>query len=256
MGKVGVQTLSLVIPAYNESKRIKESLHKLQTYFKGQRNVEIILVVEKSSDKTLEFARELVGNDNRFRIVGNKVQKGKGYAVKTGMLKAKGAVVIFMDLDLSTPLTEIPKFLSYLNKHSTTDVLIGNRKHKNSKILKKQSLLRRKMGQIFNFFVQRLAVRGIKDTQCGFKAFRNHVIKPVFQRQTLDGFSFDVEVLLLAQQMGYQIDVHPVQWHNSAESKVRIVRDSLKMLMDLIRVRYLVRQTLRLSPPQRNQKAA
>jgi len=251
----GAPFLSLVIPAYNESKRIEASISDLKSFFQStQHGVEICLVIEKSSDGTAEMAKRLVGDDSRFRVIANDVQKGKGYAVKTGMLAAKGEIVFFMDLDLSTPLAEVFNFLDHFQSHESTDIIIGSRQHAKSQIIKKQHPLRQKMGQTFNFFVQLFAVKGITDTQCGFKAFRARTIQPIFSRQRIDGFSFDVEILLLAKELAYKIDILPVRWVNSPDSKVRIVRDSIKMFFDLLRMKKLVRQTLRAFPVGKVQK--
>jgi dolichyl-phosphate beta-glucosyltransferase len=248
-------TLSLVIPAYNEAKRIERCVSDIKSFFKpGMADVEFLIVVEKSTDGTLELARRMAGNDARFQIIDNQVHRGKGFAVRSGMLRAKGKIVFFMDCDLSTPLVEVLAFLAHFEAHPQTDVLIGSRQHRESQIIKKQHPLRRKMGQVFNFFVQVFAVKGITDTQCGFKAFRGKTVEPIFSRQKMDGFSFDVEILLLAEALGYKIEVLPVKWINSPESKVNIVKDSIKMFLDLLRMKRLVRKTLKTSPVQINAK--
>lgn len=244
--------LSLVIPAYNESKRIGRCISDIKSFFQDRMSgIEVLIVIEKSTDGTLEIARKAVGDDTRFTVIDNQIQKGKGFAVKSGMLKAKGQYVFFMDCDLSTPLVEVLNFLAHLEAHPEVEVLIGSRRHHQSQMIKKQNVIRRKMGQVFNFFVQMFAVKGIRDTQCGFKAFRQHAVQPIFSRQKIDGFSFDVEILLLADFMGFKIDVLGVKWINSPETKVRIVRDSLKMFLDLLRMKAHVRQTLRASPFQK-----
>jgi dolichyl-phosphate beta-glucosyltransferase len=240
-----IPQLSLVIPAYNEERRLPASLVDVKTFF-TKFNVPL---VETSRDKTLEKAREVTRDDPRFIINDNQVHRGKGYAVKTGMLKARGEYVFFMDADLSTPLAEVLKFLGHFAEHPDTDVVIGSRADAKSQVVKRQSLFRQSLGRGFNKFVQLFGIRGIKDTQCGFKAFRGRAVKEIFSRQTLDGFAFDVEVLLLAQKMGFKIDVLPVRWVNSTDSKVRILIDPLKMLIDLLQIRLRVRRTLRARPP-------
>lgn len=237
--------LSIVIPLFNESKRIERSVSDLKTFFSSFAvPIEILLVVEKSDDDTLQKAFDLTIGDPRFRVIANDVHRGKGYAVKTGMLQAQGEVIFFMDLDLSTPLVEVVNFLGQFQSSPKTDIIIGSRQHKKSQILKRQNPMRQKMGQIFNWFVQRLALSGIKDTQCGFKAFRKKVVSPIFCLQTTNGFSFDVEVLLLAKAFNYNIEVLPVRWTNSTESKVRIFRDSFRMFFDLLWMRRRVVKTL------------
>ena len=239
--------LSLVIPAYNEERRLPESIRDLRSFFSTV-PLEILIVVEKSKDRTVELAKKAAGDDARFQVIDNQVHRGKGFAVRSGMLRAKGDIVIFMDADLSTPLAEVLAFLSYFQENPEVDVVIGSRAEAKSQVLQRQNLFRQTLGRGFNRFVQFFGVKGIQDTQCGFKAFRADVCREVFSRQKLDGFAFDVEVLMLAQEMGYRIDVLPVRWVNSADSKVRILIDPLKMLMDLIRTRRIVRRTLREKP--------
>jgi len=134
-------------------------------------------------------------------------------------------------------LDEIHAFLKYFKEHPEIDVLIGNRQHPESDILKSQSWLREKMGQTFNAILRKMVPVTLSDTQCGFKAFRREAAQAIFSRQTIVGFAFDVEVLLLANHLGYKVADLPVRWSNSPESKVHIVRDSLRMLIDTARIR-------------------
>ncbi len=243
-------SISLIIPAYNEERRLPVSLRDIRAFF-GDRvqDIEVLVIVERSTDGTLAAARAAVQGDPRFEIVDNQVHKGKGYAVRCGMLRARGDVVIFMDADLSTPLAEVYAFLAHLSQHPDTHVAIGSREHARSRIMRKQSWLRRNLGRGFNAFVQSLTLRGITDTQCGFKAFRKDAARELFGRQTVDGFAFDVEILMLARELGYKIDVLPVKWVNSPDSKVRIWIDPLKMLWDLLKIRHRVRRSIRARPP-------
>ncbi len=241
-------SLSIVIPAYNEERRLPGTIRDVRSFFARFPQVEVIVVVEKSTDRTVELAKEAAGGDPMIQIVANDVQRGKGYAVKCGMLRARGQFVFFMDADLSTPLAEVLKFLAEFQAQPEVDILIGSRAEAKSQIIKKQSWVRRNMGRSFNRFVQVFGVEGIKDTQCGFKAFRKRAVEPVFSRQTLNGFAFDVEILVLAQMMGFKIQTIPVRWVNSPDSKVRIWLDPFKMLIDLIRIKRLARRTLRARP--------
>lgn len=241
--------VSLVIPAYREERRLPTSIRDIRAFFAAfPLPVEVLVMVEKSPDRTLELGQSTAAGEDRIQVVDNQVQRGKGYAVKSGMLRAQGEIIFFMDADLSTPLAEIFAFLTHFAEHPETDAIIGSRAHAKSQIIKRQSLFRQSLGRTFNRFVQFFGVRGIEDTQCGFKAFRREAAREVFSRQTLDGFAFDVEVLMLAEDMGYKIDVLPVRWVNSPDSKVRIWIDPLKMLWDLIRTRRIVRKTLRERP--------
>ena len=241
------RALSLIVPAYNEERRLPASLRDIQTFCgKFPENaIEILVIVEPSNDRTLELARQAVAGDARFVIVDNKVHRGKGFAVKSGMLKARGELVFFMDADLSTPLSEVFRFIAHFGEHPETAVVIGSRRDRASDIIKRQRWFRQSLGRGFNHFVKLFGVRGIKDTQCGFKAFRFEAAQRVFALQKLDGFAFDVEVLMLASALGYKIDTRPVIWVNSPDSKVRVLIDPLKMLWDLIRIRRLVRRSLR-----------
>jgi dolichyl-phosphate beta-glucosyltransferase len=238
---------TLVIPAYNEERRLPAAIRDIKSFFRDL-PIEILVVVEKSKDRTLKVAREAAGDDARFQIIDNQVHKGKGYAVKSGMLRARGDFVFFMDADLSTPLAEVWKFLAHFSTADKTHVVIGSRAHAQSQIVKKQSWLRRNLGRGFNKFVQVFGVKGIEDTQCGFKAFRAKACREIFSRQTLNGFAFDVEILMIAKALGYEVDVLPVRWVNSPDSKVNILIDPIKMLIDLIRTRRIVQRTMQEKP--------
>jgi dolichyl-phosphate beta-glucosyltransferase len=243
--------LSIVIPAYNEATRLPQSLRRIvEISGSFAFSFEVLVVVEKSTDGTLELARETVAKQENFQIIDNGPQRGKGHAVRSGMLKAAGEYLFYMDADLSVPIGHVLTFLDYFRAHPEVDVLIGNRQHMESRVIRKQSLLRRKMGQTFNRILQSLSLLEIRDTQCGFKAFRKNAAREIFPRQKLDGFAFDVELLMLAKKIGFKIADLPVEWSNSPESKVNILRDSLHMLSDAARVGKLVDRTLRENPPR------
>lgn len=238
--------LSLVIPAYNEARRLPPTLVELARFAQSQPGgVEVLIVVEESPDGTLEIARERARQQADssvcFEVIDGGPQRGKGHAVRTGMLRAQGEFVFYMDADLSVPLSEVPAFLADFEAHPETAVLLGNRQHARSRITKSQAWLRRSMGQIFNAILTALGLAPWHDTQCGFKAFRQEAAQRIFREQRVDGFAFDVEVLLLAKKQGWGIRDLPVEWINSPESKVRIVRDSLRMLWDAIGVRWRMR---------------
>ena len=242
----GAPYLSLVIPAYNEAQRLEACVRSLRGHL-ATANVshEVVLVVERSTDGTLELARQLTAGQAAFRVIGNETQLGKGHAVRCGMLAARGEITFFMDADLSTPLAEITTFLAYFDTHPEVDVLIGNRAHAQSEIMKSQSFVRRTMGQMFNAILRAIVGIRVSDTQCGFKAFRRPACEAIFTHQKLNGFAFDVEVLILAEKLGLRIADLPVRWMNAEGSKVHLLRDSFRMLRDALRVRRIVEQTMR-----------
>ena len=247
--------LSLIIPAYNEATRLPQSLRKIiEAAGSFAFTFEVLVIVEKSTDGTLELAREVAAKQANFQIIDNGPQRGKGHAVRSGMLRAGGSHQFYMDADLSVPIAHVLHFLDYFRGHPEADVLAGNRQHAGSRIIRSQSLLRRKMGQTFNRILQSFSLLDIRDTQCGFKAFRKNAAREIFSRQKLDGFAFDVEVLLLAKKLGFNIVDLPVDWVNSPESKVDILRDSLRMLSDAARVGRIVDATLREKPLEKMTK--
>jgi len=239
--------LSIVIPAYNEAHRLPGNLPKLLAYLDGLAlagGYEVLVVAEPSEDDTVARCRAAVADRPEVLVVANDVKRGKGYAVRVGMLRSTGEVAFFMDADLSTPLASIATFLEHFRAHPNSAVLIGNRRHPKSVIGVHQGFVRRKLSDAFNLVVQALILPGCADTQCGFKAFRNDATREIFSRQHLDGFSFDLELLLLAQRLGFVVEDLPVDWCDEPASTLRPVRDGLKMLRDIFVVRSLVRRTL------------
>lgn len=231
-------SVSIIIPAYNEARRLPPTLAELERWMATfTRPVEVWIVVEPSTDGTREIAAEAAARQPNLHVLTYEQQRGKGCAVRTGMRAATGAFVFYMDCDLSVPLREVGAFVDYFEAHPEADVLFGNRQHARSRITVRQSWLRQRMGQTFNAILRRLTLAGVHDTQCGFKAFRRAAAEAIFERQQLDGFAFDVEVLLLAQRLGLRVVDLPVEWRNSPESKVRLVRDSVQMLCDTLRIR-------------------
>jgi len=243
--------LSIIIPAYNEAHRLPGNLPKLLAYLDGLAladGFEVLVVVERSGDDTVERCRAIAAHRPELQVIANEVKRGKGYAVRVGMLRGSGDIAFFMDADLSTPLESIATFLAQFRAHPETDVLIGNRRHPQSVIGVRQGFARRKLSDAFNLVVQALILPGCADTQCGFKAFRKEAAREIFSRQHLDGFSFDLETLLLAQRLGFKIEDLPVDWCDEPASTLRPMRDGLKMLRDIFVVRSLVRRTLTENP--------
>ncbi len=241
--------LTIVVPAYNEAQRLPPTIAALAEFFQGfTQGYEVLIVVEGSADGTLEIAAGLAAQQAHFQVIDNGPQRGKGHAVRSGMQRARGGIVFYMDADLSVPLAEVTAFLRYFEENPDVDVLVGNRQHAESRITRRQSALRESMGKIFNRILQVLTLVALRDTQCGFKAFRRAACREIFRRQTIDGFAFDVEVLLLADRLGFKIEDRPVEWINSPESRVNILADSWRMLRDAWRIRRLVEQNIRETP--------
>jgi len=229
--------LSIVIPAYNEEKRIGSTLEEIMGYLKTKDyECEIVVVDDGSTDSTREIIRRFEGMDSRLRVIENKIGKGKGYSVRRGMLETMGRFALFSDADLSTPIEEIEKLIYWLE--DGYDVAIGSRGLKDSRVEIHQSFLREGMGKIFNKIMNLIVFTGFKDTQCGFKCFKRHVVNKVFSKQRINGFAFDVENILIAMQQGFRIKEVPVRWLNSPYSKVNVMRDPAIMLYDLFKIRF------------------
>ncbi len=251
-------SLSIIIPAYNEAGRLPRNLARVAACCEalalpsgagGEAGWEVLVMVEKSPDDTFEAVRAAAAGHPQIQVIDNEVQRGKGYAVRQGMRRARGEIALFMDADLSTPLSEVSKFLDYFAAHPEVDVLIGNRRHPSSHIGQSQGLLRRTLSLIFSKLVRgRIGLGKWSDTQCGFKAFRRVAASEIFSRQRLDGFSFDVEILVLAEKLGLRVVDLPVEWFDVKATTLRILRDGWMMLRDISRVRTLVARTLREQP--------
>jgi len=229
---------SLVIPAYNEAARIGPTLDRAIAYLGAQPYAsEIVVVVDGGQDDTPAVARSRDSRAVPVRVVELPENRGKGYAVREGMLReATGAVRLFFDADGSTPIEELEKVWPKLAEGAA--VVIGSRAHPDSDIAVRQSPFRERLGRINNALLQTVGLTNFPDTQCGFKAFTAAACEIVFPRQTIDGFSFDVELLCIAGQHGLSIAEIPVRWENSPDSRVHPVRDSARMFRDLLRIRW------------------
>lgn len=228
--------ISIVIPAYNEESRIRPTLEKVYAYCTDRfRKSEIIVVNDGSSDNTASLVKNLSRRLNNINLIHYPQNAGKGCAVRKGVLASSGNLLLTCDADLSTPIEELEKLISFI--HSDYDIAIGSRGLKDSCILARQSWYREDMGKIFNVLVRMLVIRGIKDTQCGFKLFKGDIARSLFNKSCIDGFSFDVEVLCLAKKAGYTIKEVPVRWMNSPFSSVEIMSDPLKMFLELLKIK-------------------
>ena len=233
-------SLSVVIPVYNEEKNIRETLRKVSAFLSLKKiSWEIIVVSDGSTDKTHEILDAVLQEQpaSPFKVLKVKDNHGKGYASRAGILEARGRYVLMTDADLSAPIKEVDKLIVAIEKGA--DVAIGSRAVRSPGCDVRQSLRRRISGRIFNFFVQLFVLRGIQDSQCGFKCFTNSAAKRIFPLQKLEGFSFDVEILFLARKCGYKIAEVPVMWSQGLDSRISLLRDSIRMLKDLLKIKKL-----------------
>ncbi len=229
--------LSVVIPAYNEEKRIASSLKSIVSYLNNQEfQSEIIMVDDGSTDNTIQLVEGLDVNGINLNIIWNERNSGKCYSIRRGVQESAGEIILFSDADLSTPIEEFEKFLPYLN--DGYDVVIGSRGLPESDIEVHQVWYREWMGKKFGSLVRFMALPGISDSQCGFKCFTKSSSERIFPRQKLNGFCFDVELLYITKKMNYQIKEVPICWRNSPASKVNPIRDSIRMFFDLLKIRF------------------
>lgn len=231
-----VPFLAVVIPAYNEEVRLAHSLERVSAYFQAQTYTwQVTIVSDGSTDQTDDLVRKHAAADPRFRLLSYQPNRGKGYAVRKGILESPGQIILFCDADLATPQAETAKLLAAIE--SGADVAIGSRPLRESSLDVRQPWYREFLGRAFNLAVRSLAVRGIHDTQCGFKMFTRAAADAIFSRCALDGFSFDLEALMIARDLGLKIEEIPIHWAHQEGSKVSLMRDGPRMLSDLVKVR-------------------
>lgn len=229
-------SLSVVIPAFNEEPRIPRTLKEISTYLRASfREYEIIVVDDGSSDGTASVVKGLCRELPRITLISYPANAGKGFATKKGVLSSSGGLVLTCDADMSTPIREYERLVPFIRDHC--DIAIGSRGLKESELVVRQPWYRELMGKTFNLFVRALVFGGIRDTQCGFKLFRGDVARRLFKDSIINGFAFDVEILFLARRSGYKVQEVPIQWLNSPNSRVRIMSDPLKMFLELFRIR-------------------
>ncbi len=232
---MSVPHLSIVIPAYNEEARIAASLETVGHYLSRQPySWEVVVVDDGSSDGTAKLVHEWAKDHEGFRVEA-VAHRGKGWAVKHGMLAASGRYRFMCDADLAMPLDQVSRFLDRIAEGY--DIVIGSRQAADARRFN-EPLMRHIMGRAFNWTVRALAVRGFEDTQCGFKCFRGECAEDLFALQKTEGFGFDVEVLYLARMRALKVLEIPIDWYYQEASKVRHSVDSFLMLRDVIRVRW------------------
>ena len=223
-----------MIPAYNEESRLPQTLPKIVEFVAAQNyQAEVLVVDDGSLDRTAEIIEQFSLAHPCVQLVRAE-HGGKGHAVKAGMLRARGEYAFLCDADLAMPITELPKFLP--PQQNSYQVAIGSREGPGA-VRYNEPGYRHVMGRVFNWFVKLMAVPGFEDTQCGFKCFHYSVTQDLFSHQTINGFSFDVEVLYIAQKRGYRIVEVPIHWYYQPESKVHPIKDTMRMVHDMIAVR-------------------
>ena len=232
---MGEVKLSVIIPAYNEERRLPKTLDALDEYLKKQDySYEILVVSDGSQDRTVEVAQELTQKIQNLRVIAQKENHGKGYAVRKGMIEAKGAYRVFLDADNATSIDHVEKLWPEFKKGH--EVVIGSRDIKGAEIAVRQAWWRQRLGDVFNLIVQVLSgLWGIWDTQCGFKGFSANAAQKIFSRCVIDRWAFDVEVLVIAKKFGFSIKEIPVRWVNDKESKVTF-SGMVKMLLEVLQI--------------------
>ena len=228
---------SIVIPAYNESERIAESLEKIVVFLAEQRwSAEVLVVNDGSRDNTAEVIRRYSAQYPYIRLVENPGNRGKGYSVRNGMLQANGDIVLFTDADLSAPITEAPKLFAEIQKGA--DLAFGSRWLIAKLQTERQSLMRQVAGRMYNIIMRLVLGLKYKDTQCGFKAFDRRAVDTLFTRQRIERWGFDVELLFLANKFKLKIVEVPVAWAHDDRSKINPLVDGIKMFGEMLSIRW------------------
>jgi dolichyl-phosphate beta-glucosyltransferase len=229
----GVPHISVVVPVFNEAPRVVGGLEALNAYLSGfHASSEVVLVDDGSADDTVALARPLVPPNGQLLA---EPHRGKGGAVREGMLRARGAYVVFLDIDMATPLSFIGPCLQRLE--AGADVVIGSRRSPDARIERHQPRVREWLGQGFSFLSRAVTGARVSDFTCGFKGFRRSAAQAVFSRQTIENWSFDAELLFLVTRLDLRVEELPVVWSNDARTKVRLGRDILGSLAGLLTIR-------------------
>ncbi|HEV3218269.1 MAG TPA: dolichyl-phosphate beta-glucosyltransferase [Candidatus Acidoferrales bacterium] len=228
--------LSIIIPAFNEERRLPQTLERVRTFL-GTRagSNEVIVVDDGSTDRTAQLVEEMSATWTELRLLKNPGNRGKGYSVRHGMLQAKGRIVLFTDADLSAPIEEADKLFAALETH---DVAIGSRAVDRSVIEVHQPISREMAGILFNRVMRLILELPYHDTQCGFKAFAGNRGQILFEQQRIERFGFDPELLFLAKRHGLTVAEVPVRWSHDEGTRVHALRDGLRMVFDVFRVRW------------------
>ncbi len=230
-------TYSIVIPAYNEGQRLAATLAKVLAYVAEMRwTAEVIVVDDGSRDATPEIVREWARRNSIVRLVENPGNRGKGYSVRHGMMEARGDLLLFTDADLSSPICEAEKLIAAIQQGA--DIAIGSRWLRAELQTERQPVYRQFFGRLFNLLLRIVLGLRFKDTQCGLKAFTRRAVQATFPRQRVERWGFDPEILFLANKAGMVTAEVPVEWAHDQRSKINPIPDGVKMLIDLLRIRW------------------
>lgn len=228
--------LSVVIPVFNEEGRLPVNLDKIIQFFKKRKiRSEIILVDDGSTDKTWSVLQSYEKKHRNIKLCRHSKNLGKGGAVKTGMMKAEGRLVLMTDCDLSTPIEELDLLMQYIGK---SDIVIGSRRLKEKKLGRMPARYRTFLGDIYYEMLRLILLPSVKDTNCGFKLFTKKVIEPTFKRQKINRWGYDAEVLFIANKKGFSIKEVPVRWTHYAGSKVKVFDAVVKTLGELMQIKW------------------
>ncbi len=228
---------SIVIPAYNEGKRLGPTLEKVLAYVRRQGwDAEVIVVNDGSRDNTAEIVRRFAETNPQLRLVENPGNRGKGYSVRHGMLKAQGEIIVFSDADLSSPIEEMPKLLQAIAEGA--DIAIGSRWLQAKLQTTRQSLHRQFFGRIFNALNRIILGLHFKDTQCGFKAFTRPAAQTILPLQQIERWGFDPEILFLARKFGFRVVEVPVRWGHVGGTRINPLVDGARMFQEMLRIRW------------------
>jgi len=234
--------LSIVIPAYNEEKRLRPTVERIHRFLEGQtRTWEIVVVDDGSSDGTCALVANLQELIPNLRLVESKVNRGKGSAVRLGMIAARGEIRVMCDADGSMPPEEMPLLLSQIAT-GQVEIAIGSRYAAGAKVAVKQPLYRRLWSRLANKVIQRALVPGVLDTQCGFKAFTAEAAQDLFGRAKIDGWAFDLEILALARRRNHRIAEVAVEWTDDDRSRVNPLKDMWKVVKEAVQIRKNLRR--------------
>ena len=229
------QTLSIVIPAFNEARAMPVAMEAITRYLDGQGILqEYVLVDDRSTDNTLDVLESLTGGRNAV-VLRNFQNMGKGFSIRRGMLEASGAYVLFTDADLSTPIEELGKMLPYLA--DGYDVVIGSRRLPESEVVLHQAWYRELLGEVFYKLIHTFFLSGINDINCGFKIFSKKASQELFRRQTINGWGFDAEVLYLATKLGFRVKEVGVKWSDARDTKVKVASAAINTLGELVKIK-------------------